>query len=99
MATYTTAEANAAVITRCEAVTNGATHLHYCISAAHASYKPLEWCDADTADDADAATLKAAIIAHLETVEAEAIPVRDAFTAVTDTAGDLVAGQTVTDIS
>lgn len=99
MAVFTTTEANAAVVTRCEAVTNGGTHRHYCISAKHASYEAVEWCDSDTAADATPATLQAAIVARLKTIEKTATVVRDSFDGVTDTAGDLVAGQIVSNIS
>lgn len=109
MALYTTAEANAAVITRSQpAVLPGATedearsaanHRHWCFVAKHANYKSHEWCDTDLAWNADAATLKAAVIAHLETVEAEPVVFKTRYDQALDTAGNPIAGQVVSDIT
>lgn len=80
MATWTTAQAEAAKIVRCDKVDNGGTYKHRVIRVSHASYEDVEWIDTNLAEGATAAQVEAEIVSYLATQEKVNKIVKDTFT-------------------
>lgn len=111
MATFTTTEANAAVITRSQPAIipvstededhSAANHQHFCVVAKHANYKSIEFCltPEELAWDADAVAFKAAVVAKLETLEAKPLAFKTRYDEMFDTAGNPIAGQALSAIT
>lgn len=83
MALFTTGEADACVMARCEAVTKDGSHDYYVFGVIDADGNYYDWIDATLAEGATDVQVKAAVHAHL-IAEVDKQPAPSVYSATTD---------------